>query len=135
MTGQSAGLMLSILCLPGIAFGGQPSRGLAQVSSGSIGADACHQYTDREPILSDQSVPPLTKPPGCGKWGDQQDGTYVNPVLPGDFSDLDVIRVNEDFYAITSTMQYSPGMAVLHSNDLVNWTIIGHVVQDLLGTC
>jgi beta-xylosidase len=130
VTGQSAGLILSILCLPGIAFGLQPN-GLAQVSSESIGADACHPSTDREPILSDQTVPLLTKPTGYCKWGDQQDGTYVNPVLPGDFSDLDVIRVGEDFYAITSTMQYSPGMAVLHSNDLVNWKIIGHVVQDL----
>jgi beta-xylosidase len=51
--------------------------------------------------------------------------------MPGDFSDLDVIRVGGDYYAISSTMQYSPGMAVLHSADLVNWTIIGHVVPDL----
>ena len=28
-----------------------------------------------------------------GAWGDQGDGTYVNPVLPGDYSDPDVIRV------------------------------------------
>ncbi|WP_261306625.1 hypothetical protein [Paenibacillus andongensis] len=24
-----------------------------------------------------------------GAWGDQGDGTYVNPVLPGDYSDPD----------------------------------------------
>ncbi len=66
-----------------------------------------------------------------GQWGDQGDGTYRNPVLPADFSDLDAIRVGDDFYAISSTMQFSPGMAVLHSRDLVNWTIIGHVVDDL----
>jgi beta-xylosidase len=66
-----------------------------------------------------------------GRWGDRHDGTFVNPVLPGDFSDLDAIRVDDDFYAISSTMQYSPGMAVLHSRDLVNWQIAGHVVNDL----
>lgn len=66
-----------------------------------------------------------------GKWGDQGNGTYVNPVLPADYSDLDAIRVGDDYYAISSTMQYSPGMAVLHSRDLVNWEIIGHVVDDL----
>jgi len=66
-----------------------------------------------------------------GKWGDQGDGTYINPVLPGDFSDLDAIRVGNNFYAISSTMQYSPGMVVLHSKDLVNWEIISHVVPDL----
>lgn len=65
------------------------------------------------------------------KWGDQGDGTYVNPVLPADYSDLDAIRVGNDFYAISSTMQFSPGMVVLHSVDLVNWEIVGHVVDDL----
>ena len=69
--------------------------------------------------------------PTQGEWGDRRDGTYVNPVMPGDFSDLDAIRVREDYYAISSTMQYSPGMAVLHSKDLVNWEIAGHVVDDL----
>ena len=65
------------------------------------------------------------------KWGDQGDGTYVNPVIPADFSDIDAIRVGDDFYAISSTMQFSPGMVVLHSIDMVNWEIIGHVVDDL----
>jgi beta-xylosidase len=64
-------------------------------------------------------------------WGDQGDGTYVNPVLPGDYSDLDAIRVGNDYYAISSTMQFSPGMVVLHSVDLINWKIIGHVVNDI----
>jgi beta-xylosidase len=65
------------------------------------------------------------------KWGDQGNGTYINPVIPGDISDIDAIRVGKDFYAISSTMQFSPGMVVLHSNDLVSWEIIGHVVSDL----
>ena len=64
-------------------------------------------------------------------WGDQGDGTYRNPVIPGDYSDIDCIRVGADFYAISSTFQFSPGMVILHSRDLVNWTIKGHVVNDL----
>ena len=63
-------------------------------------------------------------------WGDQGDGTYRNPVLPADYSDLDCIRVGDDYYAISSTMQLSPGMIVLHSHDLVNWRIIGHAIAD-----
>jgi beta-xylosidase len=64
-------------------------------------------------------------------WGDQKDGTYCNPVLPSDYSDLDCIRVGSDYFAISSTFQYSPGMVVLRSKDLVNWRIIGHVVSDV----
>ena len=64
-------------------------------------------------------------------WGDQHDGTYLNPIIPADFSDIDCIRVGNDFYAISSTFQFSPGMVVLHSTDLVNWRICGYAVEDL----
>jgi beta-xylosidase len=64
-------------------------------------------------------------------WGDQRNGTYLNPVIPADYSDMDCIRVGDDYYAISSTFQFSPGMTVLHSTDLVNWTICGHAVEDL----
>ena len=73
----------------------------------------------------------LAEQPTHGEWGDQGDGTYTNPVLPADFSDLDAIDVGDTFYAISSTMQYSPGMTVLESKDLVNWKILGGVVPDL----
>lgn len=66
-----------------------------------------------------------------GKWGDQGNGMYFNHVIPGDYSDIYAIRVGTDYYAISSTFQYSPGMVVLHSKDLVNWEIISHVVNDL----
>ena len=74
----------------------------------------------------------LPDKPTQGEWGDLGgNGTYANPVIPADFSDLDAIRVGTDYYAISSTFQYSPGMAVLHSKDLVNWTVIGHAVSDI----
>ena len=65
------------------------------------------------------------------RWGDQGDGTYQNPVLPSDYSDLDCIRVGAEYYTISSTFQYSPGVVILHSKDLVNWRILGHVVDDI----
>jgi len=65
------------------------------------------------------------------KWGAQPDGSYCNPVLPADFSDLDCIQVGPNYYAIASTMQFSPGMVILQSPDMVNWRIIGHAVSDL----
>jgi beta-xylosidase len=65
------------------------------------------------------------------KWGDQGNGTYRNPVIPSDYSDIDCIRVGSDYYAVSSTLQFSPGFVILHSKDLVNWSILGHVVSDL----
>src|SRR3954464_6171784 len=65
------------------------------------------------------------------KWGDRGNGYYQNPVLPSDYSDLDCIRVGDDYYAISSTFQFSPGMVILHSKDLVNWTILGHAIPDV----
>lgn len=64
-------------------------------------------------------------------WGDQGNGFYFNPILPSDYSDIDCIRVDETFYAISSTFQFSPGMVILQSKDLVNWTIIGHAVDNI----
>ncbi|MEP6677166.1 MAG: glycoside hydrolase 43 family protein [Ferruginibacter sp.] len=60
---------------------------------------------------------------------DNGDGTYKNPVINADYSDPDVIRVDNDFYLISSSFNQTPGLPVLHSNDLVNWTIICHVLQ------
>lgn len=65
------------------------------------------------------------------RWGDRGDGTFGNPILPADYSDIDAIRVGDDYYAISSTFQYQPGMVVLHSKDLVNWRIVGHAVNDV----
>lgn len=64
-------------------------------------------------------------------WGDVGNGKYKNPILPADYSDVDCIRAGDDYYAVSSTFQYSPGMVVLHSKDLVNWKIIGHAVNDI----
>ena len=55
--------------------------------------------------------------------------TYRNPVIPGFYSDPSVCRVGEDYYLITSTFEYFPGVPVFHSRDLVNWEQIGHCIH------
>jgi len=60
---------------------------------------------------------------------DNGDGTYKNPVIHADYSDPDVIRVGDDFYLVASSFNVAPGLPILHSKDLVNWTIIGHVFK------
>ncbi len=57
--------------------------------------------------------------------------TYRNPILYADYSDPDVIRVGGDYYLVASSFHFSPGIPVLHSKDLVNWRILGHVLPRL----
>jgi len=60
---------------------------------------------------------------------DNGDGTYKNPILYADYSDPDAIRVGDDFYMTSSSFEDVPGLPILHSKDLVNWTIIGHALK------
>lgn len=60
---------------------------------------------------------------------DQGNGTYKNPVLNADYSDPDACRVGDDFYLVASSFDAIPGLPILHSKDLVNWTIIGHALK------
>ncbi len=55
--------------------------------------------------------------------------TYSNPVIPGFWSDPSVCRVGEDYYLVTSTFEYFPGVPVFHSRDLVNWEMIGYCID------
>ncbi len=51
---------------------------------------------------------------------------YANPVIPGFHPDPSVCRVGKDFYLVTSSFEYFPGVPVFHSRDLVHWEQIGH---------
>lgn len=55
--------------------------------------------------------------------------TFNNPVIPGFYSDPSICRVSDDYYLITSTFEYFPGVPVFHSKDLVNWEQIGHCIH------
>ena len=62
---------------------------------------------------------------------DNGDGTYTNPPLYADYPDPDIIRVGGDFYMVSTTFMNSPGLALLHSKDMVNWTTINNLVDRL----
>lgn len=55
-------------------------------------------------------------------------GSYQNPIVAGFFPDPSITRKDQDFYLATSTFHYAPGLAILHSKDLVNWQLIGHAL-------
>lgn len=47
-------------------------------------------------------------------------------MIPGFHPDPSLCRVGEDFYLVTSSFEYFPGVPIFHSKDLVNWKQIGH---------
>lgn len=55
--------------------------------------------------------------------------TLKNPLLPGFYPDPSICRVEDDFYMVTSSFSYYPGVPVFHSRDLAHWKQIGHVLD------
>ena len=62
---------------------------------------------------------------------DNGNGTFTNPLFFDEFSDPDLIRVGSDFYLTGTTMHSMPGLPVLHSRDLVNWTFLSYALDRL----
>jgi len=54
---------------------------------------------------------------------------YRNPVVAGFYPDPSAIRVGDDFYLVTSTFGYFPGLPIFHSRDLVSWRQIGNAID------
>ena len=53
-----------------------------------------------------------------------------NPILPGWYSDPSICTNGEgDYFLVTSTFSYFPGVPIFHSRDLVNWKQVGHVLD------
>ena len=62
---------------------------------------------------------------------DDGNGNYTNPVIFADVPDIDIIRVDDAFYMVSTTMHLSPGCPVMRSYDLVNWEIVNYVFDTL----
>ncbi len=58
----------------------------------------------------------------------------INPITKTDYPDPDVIRVDDTYYMISTTMYYMPGGVILRSYDLVNWEIATYIFDELDGT-
>lgn len=56
-------------------------------------------------------------------------GRLRNPLLSGFYPDPSICRVGDDFYMVTSSFSYFPGVPVFHSRDLVHWEQIGHCLH------
>ncbi|MCI9420385.1 MAG: glycoside hydrolase family 43 protein [Eubacterium sp.] len=55
--------------------------------------------------------------------------TFTNPILPGFYPDPSICRVEDDYYLVTSTFAYFPGVPIFHSRDLIHWEQIGNILD------
>jgi alpha-N-arabinofuranosidase len=78
------------------------------------------EYTGRDPAFATPLAP----------------GQFRNPILAGFYPDPSICRVPgkgasgaDAYYLVNSTFAYFPGIPIFHSRDLVNWTQLGHVID------
>ena len=55
---------------------------------------------------------------------------YKNPIISGFNPDPSICRVGDDFYLVTSTFEFFPGVPIYHSKNLVNWELINYCLTD-----
>lgn len=56
----------------------------------------------------------------------------INPITKQDYPDPDIIRVDDTYYLLSTTMHFFPGGSLLRSYDLVNWEIVNYLYTDEL---
>lgn len=62
---------------------------------------------------------------------DVGNGIYRNPILFADYSDPDAIRVGDIYYMTASSFNYTPGLPILTSKDLINWKLRNYAISNL----
>jgi beta-xylosidase len=104
-----------VLIALGVLFGAAAKRPVQAI----VAADSIVVDKHAKPYISQVWV------------SDLGNGKYKNPVLYADYSDPDVCRVGSDYYMVASSFGNTPGLPILHSTDLVNWTLVNYALQNL----
>ena len=52
-----------------------------------------------------------------------------NPIISGHNADPSICLVGDNYFLVTSSNEYFPGIPIYQSKDLVNWKMIGHVLN------
>lgn len=64
----------------------------------------------------------------------KKENEVKNPLTGLDYPDPDVIRVEDTYYMVSTTMHFMPGCEILRSYDLVNWEHVSFVYDRLDST-
>lgn len=65
---------------------------------------------------------------------DLGDGTFLNPVVAGDYPDPSVLKDGDDYYLTHSSFDVYPGLLIRHSRDLVNWRPVTRTLTQTVGS-
>ena len=57
--------------------------------------------------------------------------TVSNPIMYVDSPDPSIVRVDDAYYMVTTTMHFAPGVPVFKSTDLAQWRTVGYAYQTL----
>ncbi len=107
---------------------------VAMVAMGLYFQGAHSQAIKREKMKFSPDFPLITKIVYQGK--DQvyeeiklKDDEFYNPILQGCYPDPSICKRGNDYFLVTSSFAFNPGVPIFHSTDLVNWKQIGHVLE------
>lgn len=63
--------------------------------------------------------------------GQQTDAKAANPLIYADVPDMSMLRVGDTYYMSSTTMHMAPGVPIMKSKDLTNWTMVGYLYDTL----
>jgi xylan 1,4-beta-xylosidase len=93
---------------------------------------------DRETLGTPTDATPAAPTWGVGIEGQRKadlgNGTFLNPIVPGDHPDPTVLKDGDDYYMTFSSFYAYPGVVIWHSRDLVNWAPIGPALTKPIGS-
>lgn len=109
--------------------------------AGALLAPAAQSLVGATDNSTEIETDPSSRP--SSKWGkgfegqrtaDLGNGTFLNPIVPGDHADPTVLKDGDDYYMTFSSFNTYPGIVIWHSRDLVNWAPIGPALRENIGT-
>src|SRR5690606_15044929 len=120
-------------------------RGIHLIRAAAVDGDASHVWLRRRPcsryleeymkyalshllLLASLLCAPVAAAPPASWSADNGNGSYTNPLFYDEFSDPDLIRVDDWFYMTGTTMHAVPGLPLLRSRDLVNWEFVSYAM-------
>lgn len=124
-----------------VGWNGAPRGGIGWTESGSMDLDGKAlnlerrtgtKLTGSEPATRAKVFAGFDNGRGWNPEATADETRYRNPILHADFSDPDAIRVGDTYYMTSSSFNSAPGLPLLTSRDMVNWTLVGHALPRLV---